>query len=224
MASPKAVRAEQSIDSTCRKLKLSEAGKRWLDYALDPFKDCEERDPAGFPDLNTAKSVVQVVNQSINVATTSGGANWDCNIFLDGIMNTQNLRSTTYLGGGWWQRAGQGVTDYLIGGVCVRQDVSGTPLYLPTTTQSSPVPANFLTGGQTRIVGVGIEVINTTATLNKQGNLVVWRAPDSVDGEKVSAMIVNDPALVTTNSVSYPRHDMPTIPETQAAALLLPGL
>jgi len=215
----RAINAEKQIENVTERLGITESGKCWMDSALDPFKDASIK-PCGYPDLNSGNSVIQVVKQAIDIATVSGGSNWDCNIFLDQWLTATNVLSTTS-GNNYLQLTGQGVTPYITGGVVVRQAVAGTPTYLPTATQSIGIGASYFANSSTRVIGCAMEIVNTTAEINLQGSVCAWRNPFLYEDPNVMS-IVQD---TTTPSVpmTYPRINGAVIPESVGNAVLLPG-
>jgi hypothetical protein len=180
---------------------LSDASRVALINATDPFHDYEE-DCKGLPDENSNPSIVRCVKKSLQIQvpeTFTANENFDVHIY-----NLPERQSFI---------AGQGAT----GVSCdvVTMDGSGTisgsgPLQqLPfnvvyATSGSSTTPAGpgfnlanlafdgidyddyFF--GQSRIIGIGMEVHNTTADLYKSGTATLYRLPQStVDADFVHA-------------------------------------
>jgi len=89
----KASRAEARIKSVCDRLGITEGGRKWMDTALDPFKDIIQK-PIGFPDRIMSNSVVQTVHDSVSI-NAPGIVNWDCNIFFFFVEIQSDLRYNT---------------------------------------------------------------------------------------------------------------------------------
>lgn len=173
----KIVNAERTIDKICSNHGVSREGAFWLTQALDPFKDLVRPHP-GYPDKVMDPSIVEVVKQSVTI--TSGGlvGDWDCNIFLDQQLISVPLFSTTASGNSRF-RSGQGATPFNRGGLVVRRDVNGGSLDITKTVNALclGVESTLYDNESCRIVGVGFEVHDVTAELDKQGSCTAWRVP-----------------------------------------------
>lgn len=186
-----------------------------MESALDPFPD-DERKIAGYPDMISGKSIVQSYRQKVTV-NGPGSGNWDCSINYDGMFTNLPVYSNTF-SGPIFTVAGQGATPYNIGGVTVRWAASGTNLYLPTVQNGSCMAPIVPFTMPFRVIGMALEVWNTTAPLYRQGNVVVWRQPRQA-GDKGSLT----PATATPVYGSSTMFNVPTIPETPTNALILQG-
>jgi len=217
----KAARAEAQIKKTCDRLGISSAGRQWLDVALDPFKDITQR-PIGYPDSITAPSVVQVVHDSITIAKPAGvSGNWDCNIFLDTLWKQQSIRETIETPVGMYALSTQQSTNYTRGGLVVRGAAAGTALNTPTTYMGeSYVTDVFADDTSSRIIGIGLEVHNTTAELNKQGSVITYRAFDEPAQYPVT---VYSSGNVVTNNQTPMGYELVEPPYTAGEAIDLPG-
>jgi hypothetical protein len=222
-AMAKAIQAEKLIRKAGFKHGCTPTGIKWLSRVLDPFKDVEET-PVGYPDLNLAQSVIMEKKYQVEIDKGSSSANWDCNIFFDGLLTTSNQYSTTYTGNSVYQRAGQGATPYLAGGVVVRRGDAGTTLGTTSTSTNVPIPTSDFQNGTCRPVAMAFEVHNTTSPLNKQGSVTTYRVPGSADGsgDRQLANVIEDTATAALPS-SYPAATLPKVPTTAAEAEILPG-
>ncbi len=161
---------------------LTPAGADWLTLRLDPYHDFN-RPIAGYPDADTYNTIVSANNYEYNITAPAGAAgNWDAHIFT---MPFDTL--TGHLGNVVNGVFTQTATNYSLGLVNIAKDDAEGPLF-PTAVPVAS--ANFsmtsldstfsgFAGGQSRIIGMGIEVIDTTAVLNKQGSLLAYKMPST---------------------------------------------
>lgn len=159
---------------------LTQGGADWLTLRLDPYHDFN-RPIAGYPDADAMDTVVSINNYELNVSQPAAlGANWDAHIF------TMPFNSATVNNGTFSALSNfvESATDYSCGLVSVAKDAAGGPLF-PTV---DPVAsANFsitqVAGfsevgvGVSRVIGFGVEIIDTTAELYKQGSLTAYQMP-----------------------------------------------
>lgn len=211
--------------NTCAKLGITESGKRWLDLCLDPFKDLN-MPTAGYPDAVTIPSVVQTIHDSYSVSVPVGvpvGGRWDCNIFLDQLYNSVPLYSTNYNETqGFVNRLGQGATGFSRGGLVMRSATAGTNLDITTTTFGASLKQDILNEGDVRVVGIGLEIHNTTEDLHKAGALITYRVPDA----PLTQELINhyqDGGNVACLPLSTMAVPLVEVPYTASAAIDLPG-
>jgi len=232
------------------RLGLTEQGKQWLIAAVDPFHDTPVQ-CVGYPDVNEAASVVQVVKMSQGLVAPSdlAGANWDCHIHQFPWMQpsfeqagnwsntTNNDQSTGYgsflLGTGPTQPGGgSNTTSPAFGGLAVSYAASGTNTFVwqsPTAHNSVPFATQLqpYLVGEYRIIGMGFEVINTTSELNIQGLVTCYRQPMmSIDASK--SVLVSTGAQLTGSNGNF-KFSFPDVavtanpPALATSALLLDG-
>lgn len=164
---------------------LSQSGKDFLIAALDPFHDNQLKDLQGWPDVETSASVVRCIKQTVSIANPLvGTAPWDLHVHLWPFLNKfrfynntrtcptllteSNSSSMPDLGGlqMWGTTAGTGLGDLsTIPGVRnIIDHIELDPVY---------------STGATRIVGLGFEIVNTTAVIARQGQITTYRLPGS---------------------------------------------
>lgn len=181
----------RTIDQTLDKLETSKMltpdGRSWLVAACDPFHD-SDMSLAGYPDVLTASTVVQLVKKQMQItvpSTVTSGSNWDCSIALFPQLSSNVLNVT-----GAMSTASNGissVTAYpstapMVGGLCVSAAPQGNNLWpnfsqpTPLSTYTSLNCAEYLKGN-VRLIAAGFEVVNTTSENNAQGQVTVWRQP-----------------------------------------------
>jgi hypothetical protein len=173
------------LDRLVSAKKLTPDGARWLTLNLDPFHDYQVP-VAGYPDADCFDTIVSARNYEYNLSKPAGSAgNWDAHIFtLPFTFSTMYLG--TLNGTGQFLEAG---AQRSLGMVNVAKDDTGNPLF-PTADpvvsanfEITPLNASFdgINEGCSRVIGLGIEVIDTTAQLYKQGALVAYRVPTVQD-------------------------------------------
>jgi len=220
-----AAKAEKSLAATCAAIGITESGKRWLDLVLDPFKDLN-MPTAGYPDSVTIPSVVQTIHDSYNISVpvSAGAGTWDANVFIDQAYNAVLLKSTAVnMAQGLAPLSGQSGTEYSRGGLVVRSGPAGTQLGMTSTTFTASLKQDVLTHGDVRVVGIGMEIHNTTSELNKQGALVTYRVPDA----PVKDFVMNNVLDTTYNVACIPNANttvlLVEVPQTQSEAIDMPG-
>jgi len=168
------------------KRQLTPDGKEWLTLALDPFHDYNHQ-VAGYPDADCSQTTVSCYQYQVELAAPAGVAgNWDAHIYNMPIcrpddyglfsMDTQWSKIT---------EPNPVINNCRTGPLCIVTNAAGSPLgnVIPVsaTAQKTTLPAattNYdLCGGITRVIGMGYEVTNTTAEINKQGTITAYRMP-----------------------------------------------
>jgi hypothetical protein len=172
-------------------------------------------------------SVVQTIHDSVTIKAPNL-VNWDCNIFLDNVWNKTQLLSTnptvTTNRANAFNQSGQGATPYVRGGLVVRKADSGLPLTMDTTSNADSISYQtdvFANTTSARIIGIGMEVHNVTAEIQKQGALCTYRISDAPDLNNVQPLV--DQATFTRNSVSTAAVLLVEPPSTLGQAVDLPG-
>lgn len=210
---------------------MPEDARNWLICHTDPFADFQTRNN-GYPDLHTSGSVVQCINQTFTATAPTGVTNWDCHVF-----NMQHFETfvSTKLSAEYWNPGSGQFSGYSSGpgyqaaGVQVLTGPAGAQM-LPSSGTNVPIPSTVTANGlnpptgtitsKCRVIGCGIEVINTTAELYKQGSVIAYRMPQS--------MQINTEFGTTTGSTVSSQgsttcriFQMP--PAVSSEALILPG-
>jgi len=212
-----------NLDSLVANRQLSQAGLDWMTIALDPFHDTELNCP-GYPDLISSKSVVQCITQTVNVTNTASP--YDCHIFFlpcsqvwsAGVWSNQLLRTLITPDG---FIAGQQTGPILNPGLNVITTFPGVSWYSATAGTTFPsigLPLSF-GAGQTRLVAVGWEVVNTTPVTLMQGSVTAYKSPNTF----VNSVITSAAPLVADVTQSYPIEFGALPPGTQTDAALFPN-
>lgn len=250
MSAADVARSQRVLDKIGAKLGLTPSGKEWLIAAVDPYHDTPVN-CCGYPDNNEAASVVQVVKLSTALvapaAATTG--NWDCHIHQfpwmeGGNGNAGNFSQTTngnqitgtgvfLFGNSITTPTNVAASNTLWGGMVVDSVASGANTFQYTDLGTSIAPfqtqlAPYLTG-EYRVVAMGFEVINTTAELNLQGLVTVYRQPTAALDSAKSTLVTTGPILTSGGSNAIVNFGYPdllltnTPPATPGEALLLDG-
>lgn len=175
----------------------------------------------GWPDVESAPSIVRCVKQSVPIVMPAGIASptWDCHVttwpWLDALsFNLSTYRTNNVAGL-------PEANPFELGGVCAYGVPGGTSLNLATSLQVPGTPVTLdrsFTRGPSRIVGMGIEVNNTTSDLYKQGTTTVYRSSQTIEEPFVATTYLADNhfAYYTAQFFNHP-------PQTVAHAMLYPG-
>jgi len=184
-----AAKAEMSLSKTCKKLGITLEGKRWLDLALDPFKDLN-MPTNGFPDAVEIPSVVETIHDSIVVTvpgSVAAGNNWDCNIFVDQLYSSLPVYVTSRAFSSVYSATGQTLLGSR-GGVQVRKGPANSPLTQTQSADSISLKSDVLPNADVRLIGIGLEIHNTTQELKKQGAIICYRVPNSVSKTAIATL------------------------------------
>lgn len=198
---------------------MTECGKNWLTFALDPMHDNQIIHLSGWPDQSTAPSISRAVKKTLTVRTNQPvGQLWDASIVVWPWLATPVLY--TYNSPGFNVMTepplGGPVTPNQVSAYCV--PANGPVAYegAPTSGVSIGIPSDM--NGQGRCIAMGFEIFNATAEIYKQGSVVVWRqAVNMGESEttqfKTGAVVTN---VASTKTIVEP-------PRTATDAYLLPG-
>jgi len=224
-------RVRRKLDALIANKMLTKNGLDWLVVATDPFHDsqvsCE-----GYPDVESSRTIVQCVTQTINVGTPrSDDLNWSAHVFLfPSTPSWDPGNGGSIAAGAFYQAtvAPQGnVTELpqlslppIYGGyniiACADQVDWLTQSANITSTNAVAWPTTF-GAGQVRLIAAGYEVTNTTAEIYKQGTVTSYRSP----AIKSVGQILLTPA--ETNYVPRVCEYSALPPTTQYEAALFPN-
>jgi len=209
---------------------LTDSGRDWVVRALDPMHDTPVK-CNGYPDFTNISTVVQEINMSQQV-TWAAGTNFDLHVWnaVDFASTGTNVAGlcasycpqTSVVSGS----SGQYVP---MSGVIIQTVQSGnaflpdynTPSVSTTLVSTNLDPGANYISSQCRLIGIGIEVINTTAEINKQGTCTVYRQPQTLNRVNVDLQAKDSVNNTTYGATPYKAYAMP--PTQLAEALILPG-
>jgi hypothetical protein len=197
----KIVKSENKLSNVMTKCGISPAGQSFIDSSLDLFKDAQGRPPCiGYPDMAARNIVVQKVRATNVISRPAGlavGGTWDCHIVNKMCNNVIVLNNYTANNQNLFMRDAA-ASAKLYGGVMVFTGAAGTPLGLGVTTQCFGLDPSYFNGDTScRVIGKAHEVVNTTATLNIQGNVIVYQKPTCPYEEALATISISDGADTT---------------------------
>lgn len=214
-------RAERLLNMMVSKDQLSETGKDFLVAAVDPMHDTQLKNLEGWPDVETSGSIVRCIKQSVPISTKFANTNnFDCMVYLwpwlTNIGFTLHTRTNNFLDA-------PGVSSsHLFGGVQVWQtqtdftDIGSANQYLAGSVTLDPV----YSPGATRVIGLGIEVVNTTSELYKQGQCTVFRLSQS---HSTSSTFTQQGMGTSWSNFTMDGAFMRRPPQSLKEAMLIPG-
>jgi hypothetical protein len=207
---------------------LTPAGLAWLKLATDPWHDTSVTGFTGMPDQGIGKSVTfQVVREyqisKANAPTPLPPGNWSCRIGNFPILENVNMSPGAFFGEIVTQDNAPASTrlmvpvqvNYAAEGV----DFGDTAVIALGNAQGCSLPDEF-TKGLVKVCGVGMEVINTTAVLNKQGLMSCARMTQPEVEPYVSYVALTTPVNAWTIKGLSP---IRTLPKNLTEMALYPG-
>jgi hypothetical protein len=209
---------------------ITPEGLNWLTLATDPFHDTA-LSPAGYPDMNTCNSLVQCFTFTQSVASNLGSsALWDAQVVFNPLSNVtipvggyaSGLQPITYQPNTGLVVGAPTPNPIIFGGYNVLTGPTGFDWSIPSTsiTNAAQSLAYPVTGaaGQFRLIGAGVEVVNTTPDLYRGGSVTVYRSPSTAQ-ERNAYVWTNVP---TANGYALNVNGYSLPPTTQAGAQLYP--
>lgn len=138
--------------------------------------DNQLKELTGWPDVETAPSVVRCIKQSTTISNTGSLTNWDLHIIQWPWMTNQPFwvtqsRHASYANLG-------SVNGMSFGGLSAYVTAAGANLALGNTPNYQIVLDPSYQKGASRLLGIGVEAVNTTAEIYKQGQVFSWRQPE----------------------------------------------
>jgi hypothetical protein len=234
-------RALKLLDRIGSETGLSESGKTALIQLINPFTDFEIT-PRGYFDTEDSGSVVQVIKQTTTLGAPLAYAGvWDCNIFTLPLMNQPvNGVQEALTGNGCILLSYDDVGYPLstIGPVNIIAGPTGTSLNInssyppagPNIVASSLAPDPRYLDGNSRLIGFGVEVHNTTAEIYRQGAVCVYRQPQTVFMDRTTHNVIYTDGLpespifnLTAYGGAYSARIINDAPASTSQAMLLAG-
>jgi len=175
----------------------------------------------GWPDLVSASSVIRCVKQSVALAVPSGftTTTWDAHVvmwpWMQSILGQTQARVNDVF-------TVVPTPSNALGGVQVFAASPTQPFdYLTSPTIGAINLSIEYTAGSGRILGAGIEVINTTSDLYRQGTTTVWRQEEAKGDDANMGYLA---ASVVPLQLRYANYRMFRAPPPDiTSALLYPG-
>jgi len=222
----KLARSESILQSITEKIGVTPSGHDFLIANLDPMHDAQLQNLVGWPDVENTASIVRCIKQTLNITCpyTSLTGTWDAHIITSPVLTSYTASSATLQGNAVTAQASP--SRPVMGGIQVYAQTSGNDLDL----FSNPVSALRVGGltldktyskGVGRLIGAGLEVVNTTSDLNRQGTLTVYRQSQTHEADYTAWLEPGIAALdqavpATLSAIRAP-------PVSIAEAMLYPG-
>lgn len=191
---------------------LTENGKAYVIAALDPFHDLQIQHLRGIPDYETQPSIIRTVKQSFQI-TSSGAGNaimiyhWP---ILNEVLTHRTARRNALIDGVFPDIA----TDYTLGSVVATHytDTNNMTLTSGTNAFVSALEPEYLQDSS-RLIGMGIEVYDVTAAIQRQGTLTAFQIPQSTTEPStyiVKSATIPDTTTLPTGVQGLPLKKYPT--------------
>lgn len=233
-------RIRRASNTTEKEMSISKAGQEWMVSCLDPFHDYQQT-LSGYPDMEAGRSVCQMYTTSYNIAMPSSyTTGYNCQVVftgLDAMANTtgagtqhmyyfdsgkqQMTYSSTTAGSGAYK-----LTTAPVMVLCSTGTTAPTLDNVATTGTGGTNPVHYASlytrsvATRGRLIGIGIEVHNTTAELYKQGTVTVGQLASDY-GTAYSVYTVDSDAAYESIPVTYCKGA--TLPSSEASLRAIPG-
>lgn len=214
------------MHALANKTGMTPQGEAFLTCCLDPMHDKPIKDIDGWPDLETSPSLVRCVRQTMQISRPTiydADKTWSCHIVSWPMLHTR----TTYRG----NLIGNSVD--LSNLVTEGPRIGGIKTYCSTTNTFNflqpAIPGGTITEGPSlelasefmkgygRLISSGMEVMDTTATLYKQGYLTCYK-------QAQAQAIPSSYFVIKGGTTGYITEEFIRCPpETLDEALLIPG-
>lgn len=227
-------RSERLLQRLVGEKVLTQAGKDWLVAVVDPFHDTQLKDLQGWPDVETSASVVRCMKSNMQISATSGGApapagNWDVEIALmPWLSSCPFYKSSARTGSSAAYSSAVASSSAAFGGVVAQACntfTSGSGFTWPPSSGSTTLlgqltPDAQSISGMGRVIGIGFEVTDTTASLYQQGSCIVFRQPQYPKESQTFRLQQLDGTFLQT---TFDGTEVRMPPASSSAAILFPG-
>lgn len=194
--------APDPLDELCSCRQLTPSGTDWFKRAVDPFHDYELPNLQGYPDGHVEPSLLYTVNRQFNLTkpeTLSEGSNWDAHIALlpvdmhsgaaTGVFLFPRGSNTGSTGAGVLlkdETAANKRSCASLQGLCMWTGPTGDETFKASALDFADAnirvhslnPTVYLSSDKLpltyRTIAAGFEVVNTTATIHRQGDVTVY--------------------------------------------------
>lgn len=194
--------ASDPLEELCSSRQLTPAGADWFKRAVDPFHDYELPNLQGYPDGHVEPSLLYTVNRQFNLTrpeTVAETANWDAHIAILPVDMHEGAATGVFLfpRGSTTGTAGAGVAVYDstsanirscagLQGLCMWTGATGEETFKANSLGFADAnlrvhsinPAEYVSSDKRpltyRTIAAGFEVVNTTASLHRQGDVTVY--------------------------------------------------
>lgn len=182
--------------------RISEADVAYIKVATDPWHDTKVEGFDGIPDNFQGASITepQTMTKTIKTPYAPGSGNWSCRVVTYPFVGKTHCTQGYAYGQNVWVSA-------YVPGVTGRNYASVTIDFSATDDFSLQAHAEYMyidssvATGDLRIAGAGLEVVNTTSELHKQGLMTSARIPQTGSAENRS-YFVTKPGVVPVAGAS----------------------
>lgn len=220
-------KAKKIINSMVANGTLTAPGEAWLKLNTDPWHDTKTNNYRGTPARQTNQVVTMSVVQEINISKPAalGPGNWSVRIGTLPLGNKVPVKTYSMVGNALYGTTVIG-SERTMWPVTVDYILDGTGDFPSTgsiTSTGIEIPAEFRKG-PFRVDGMGLEVINTTATIAKQG-LGTFSVMNQNTTKVFTANMINSQDVTAVASPWTPASSfmVKTLPANLKEMLLLPG-
>jgi len=215
------MRGKEALKDALHRNLLSEHDIAYIKVATDPWHDTSIESFVGIPDEYIGKSVTEVITLTYDVKTpfTAGSGNFNVRINNNPMLGSLGLIKSASYGPCITNEVGSAgpVNTLQLGTIDIQYSLTSNFADYPSATASAhlTLPEEVLVGN-VKVAGCGIEVVNTTSDLYKQGLVSIARVPQPCSSTFMSPKIFGNntggTAGVFTHLDVIPVVSMPTTP------------
>ncbi len=215
-------RGERLLDEITKAGIVTESGRAWLRTACDPCCDDIPESLDGWPDLESAPSVTRCIKQTTSFSSPYASGTWDANFVLWPFLNSMAFDQASR-SGNTLTPTGNAALYFSAGGLCAYcTNTTGSDLTITGGPSLQMTLPDTYSKGSSRVVGLGFEIVNTTSDLYRQGQVTVWRQPNTnSNASKFSGCVYNSAGTALTMNAEFA--PIPCPPLNNATATLIPG-
>jgi len=175
---------QQAIESG----KLSAQDIAYIKVATDPWHDTSVENFNGIPDDYSGKSITEVITATYELKTPFvGSGNFNARIMTFPFLGSEATIRTANFGTAGYQEVSAPSPKNNVNIATATIDYSLAAAFddYPVYADQLTLPQEVLVGN-VKVAGLGVELVNTTAELTKQGLLSVARVPQPLSANTVN--------------------------------------
>lgn len=202
---------------------LTPEGEAWLKLNTDPWHDNKTTGFRGVPSKRANQVVTMSIVQEIPIAKPAGmgAGNWGVRISTNPIANSIPMEQYTMGGNVLYKFPVGPGSEFVLNPVQVDYKLDTTADFsIGTSSTGLEIPKEYCKG-PFQVASMGLEVINTTATLQRQG-LATCAVMNQGSPQAFSVQAINVTGPSQYQSV-YSAYEVKTPPQNLKEMLLLPG-
>lgn len=215
------MKGKQALKDALQRGLLSEHDIAYIKVATDPWHDTSIDSFVGVPDEYIGKSVTEVLTLTYDIKTpyTAGSGNFNVRINNNPFLGEINLVKSTSYGPTYTNEVPSvaPVNTVTLGTIDLQYSLTSNFSDYPSSTSrvTLSLPQEVLEGN-VKIAGCGIEVVNTTSDLYKQGLVSMARVPQPASSTFLTSKVYGAGGGGTAGSFhiidAIPVISMPTTP------------